>query len=162
MRTQHHCTTPAALCMALVLLASVPVVAVQQSDYQVAREHLIDDRLDQALDLFRKLARAQPAGDEADDAQYYVGYTLALLGREQEAIDAYDELLERWPDSVRAESARSNRAELIGRQSGSGQQESLEQILSEQQLGGSARHRGRPCADRQPVGVGGSRGGAAP
>ncbi len=89
--------------------------------YRDAREHLIEERYEQALALFRRVVDEYSDSDRADDAQYYIGYTLEAMGRNQEAIQAFEEVLENWPDSSRVESARLHRNELLGRQPGRGQ-----------------------------------------
>ena len=86
--------------------------------YLEGREHLIDERFEEALAQFRRVVSDFRASEEADDAQYYVGYCLAELERVEEALEAYAILLDRWPDSVRVERARAQRAELLARRRG--------------------------------------------
>jgi len=86
--------------------------------YLEAREHLIDERFEEALARFQRLVSDFRASEEADDAQYYVGYALSELERFEEALEAYAVLLDRWPDSVRVERARAQRAELLARSRG--------------------------------------------
>jgi tetratricopeptide (TPR) repeat protein len=113
-------------------LASWSTVAAQPSAatmYMDAREHLVEERFEQALRLFRRIVDEHPSSDEVEDAQYYVGYTLELMGRRDQAIRAYDEFLRNWPDSVRVENAKAHRLELIGQQPG-GNSEVLEDVFS--------------------------------
>ena len=106
-----------------VFAASTHAAAAAQLDarkaYIEGREHLIEERYDDALREFRRVVSEFPDSQEADDAQYYIGYALSELGRADAALDAFTELIERWPDSVRVERARAQRAELLARQKGS-------------------------------------------
>ncbi len=113
-------------------LASWSAVHAQPSAatmYMDARDHLVEERFDQALQLFRRIVNDHPDSEEADDAQYYVGYTLELMGRREQAIRAYDLFLRNYPESVRVENARSHRLELVGRQPGGGS-EILEEVFA--------------------------------
>ncbi len=86
--------------------------------YLEGREHLIEERFEEALAQFQRIVSDFRASDEADDAQYYVGYALSELERIEAALEAYSVLLDRWPDSVRVERARAQRAELLSRRRG--------------------------------------------
>lgn len=99
-----------------------------EDNYHVARDHLIEERYDKALQAFRRIVEENPGSDRADDAQYYIGYTLEEMGRYKEAIDAYEKVLKDWPDSLRAESARMRRNELLSRQPG-GSTEIYEEVF---------------------------------
>jgi hypothetical protein len=83
-----------------------------QDLYVAARSELIDDKYERALELFSQVVSRYPESEEADDAQFYIGYAQEHLGRKKEAIAAYSAVIERWPESSRVESARSHRAEL--------------------------------------------------
>jgi DNA-directed RNA polymerase specialized sigma24 family protein len=104
---------------ALVLASSLATVAGAQEEarqnYLQAREQLIEERYEAALAGFRRVVSDFPESAEADDAQFYVGYVLERLGRTEQAVAAYAELLRRWPDSTRAESARERQVALMGR-----------------------------------------------
>ena len=119
------------LAVALLLLAPATALAQQSAReiYLQGREHLIEERYDRALEQFRKVVADFGESEEADDAQFYIGYTLQRLGRYQEAIEAFEALLNRWPDSVRAESARARQLELMGRTGGTGDAAVLAGIL---------------------------------
>jgi tetratricopeptide (TPR) repeat protein len=101
---------------ALVLLA--PLVAGAQQDaravYLKAREDLIEERYEAALTGFRRVVTEMPESAEADDAQFYTGYVLERLGRTDQAVAAYAELIRRWPESPRAASARERQVALMG------------------------------------------------
>ena len=98
----------------LVLIAgALSAQTSAREAYLQARENLVEERFEPALALFRSIVAQYPKSEEADDAQYYVGYTLERLGRKQEAVKAYDELIEKWPDSIRVENARTHRAEIV-------------------------------------------------
>jgi hypothetical protein len=101
---------------ALVLL--VPLIAGAQQDartvYLKAREDLIEERYDAALTGFRRVVTEMPESAEADDAQFYTGYVLERLGRTDQAVAAYAELIRRWPESPRAASARERQVALMG------------------------------------------------
>lgn len=117
----------------VLLLVAAPQTRAQQdvrSIYLEAREHLIDEEFEEALTLFRKVVSDYPQSVYADDAQFYVGYTLEQMGRTEEAIEAYGELIRRWPDSIRVETARSHQIELMGGVGEPAFRQSLEQILS--------------------------------
>ncbi len=86
--------------------------------YLDGREHLIEERFGQALETFRRVVAEHGDSSGADDALYYVGYALERLGRDQEAIATYGELLDRWPDSLRVDSARAHRSELLSKTRG--------------------------------------------
>ena len=119
---------------AAVLVVMVALQAGAQQDarsvYLEAREHLIEERFEQALTSFRRVVAEYPESTHADDAQFYIGYTLERLGMNQEAIEAYTELIRRWPDSMRVDSARSRQVELMGGVEDPAFGHYLEQILS--------------------------------
>ena len=96
--------------------------------YRQAREHLIDERLSDALALFQQIVSDHPRSEQADDAQYYVGYVHERRERDRDAVAAFQRLLDRWPDSPRAESARARLAVLMGR-TGSGAGGELRTLL---------------------------------
>ncbi|HXV59410.1 MAG TPA: tetratricopeptide repeat protein, partial [Vicinamibacteria bacterium] len=101
----------------LLLIGWVPMLLALQeparSLYLEGREHLLEERYEQATEAFRRLVTEFADSEEADDAQYYLGYAYEQLGRDVEAIEAFGSVIERWPDSVRVESAREHRAELV-------------------------------------------------
>ena len=101
----------------LLLVTTAQVAAGQASPdlYRQAREHLIDERLADALALFQRIVSDHPRSEQADDAQYYVGYVHERLARDRDAVAAFQRLLGRWPDSPRAENARARLAVLMGR-----------------------------------------------
>ncbi len=106
--------------MSLMVASLLGVAQGQAQDaarqlYLEGREHLIEERFDRALETFRRVVAEHADSEEADDALYYVGYTLERLGRDQEAIETYGEFLDGWPDSLRVDNARSHRADLLGR-----------------------------------------------
>ncbi|HJS74380.1 MAG TPA: tetratricopeptide repeat protein, partial [Vicinamibacteria bacterium] len=97
----------------LVFLTALITQGSESQDlYVAARAELIDEKYERALELFSQVVSRYPTSDEADDAQFYVGYALEHLGRQQEAIAAFSAVIERWPESSRAESARARRAQL--------------------------------------------------
>ncbi len=96
--------------------------------YHNARDHLIEERYEKALQAFRSIVDKNPNSDKADDAQYYIGYTLEEMGRYAEAIEAYETMLSNWPDSLRAESARLHRNELLSQRPG-GSPEIYEEVF---------------------------------
>ncbi len=110
-------TRQALVLFGLLLAATAPTVAQQASPdlYRQAREHLIDERLSDALALFRQIVSDHPRSEQADDAQYYVGYVHERQERDRDAVAAFQRLLDRWPDSPRAENARARLAVLMGR-----------------------------------------------
>lgn len=52
---------------------------------------------DLALAGFEAVVRADPKGPLADDAQLWVGETLSAMGRTEEAVAAYDRLIQDYP-----------------------------------------------------------------
>ena len=130
MRTTSFFTSLAMACLLVSALSQAQDAASQL--YLDGREHLVEERFDRALDTFRRVVAEHPDSSEADDAQYYVGYSLERLGRDQEAIDAYGEFLDIWPDSLRVDSARSHRAELLGKgRGGPPSPELLREVLAD-------------------------------
>ncbi len=119
------------LSVALVLAAGVRAGAQEQADelYLQAREELIEERLEQALTLFRQVVRDHERSRRADDAQYYIGYTLERLGRTAEAITAYEYLIDRWPDSSRGDSARDHLLDLAAERAGRGEGTNLSALF---------------------------------
>ncbi len=115
----------------LTLAAGNRVAAQEGADelYLQAREQLIEEHFEQALVLFRRVVEEYGRSSRADDAQYYLGYTLERLGRATEAVAAYQLLLDRWPDSSRAESARDHLLDLAGEQAGGGERINLGVLL---------------------------------
>ena len=98
--------------------------------YLQGRENLIEERFERALSIFRRVVSDFPDSEQADDAQFYVGYTLERMGRAREALEAFETLLTRWPDSVRAENARMHQVELMGFSEQTSDPASLERLLS--------------------------------
>jgi Tetratricopeptide repeat len=119
--TTSAAAAPAAATAAAAATATAtPAQVDSRSIYLEARGELLEERFDKALVLFEQVVDRFPASEEADDAEYYLGYSYQQLGRDDEAIDAFTRVIEHWPDSVRVESARSHRAEIAARKSGSG------------------------------------------
>ena len=123
-------TRQAVVLIGLLLVTTAAVAARQASPdlYRQAREHLIDERLSDALALFQQIVSDHPRSEQADDAQYYVGYVHERLERNRDAVAAFQRLLDRWPDSPRAENARARLAVLMGR-TGSGASGALRTLL---------------------------------
>ena len=123
-------TRQAVALFALLLVTTAHAVARQASPdlYRQAREQLIDERLSDALALFQQIVSDHPQSEQADDAQYYVGYVHERLERDGDAVAAFQRLLALWPDSPRAENARARLAVLMGR-SGSGASGALRTLL---------------------------------
>ena len=123
-------TRQAAVLVGLLLVTAAAVAARQAPPnlYRQAREHLIDERLSDALALFQEIVSDHPGSEQADDAQYYVGYVHERLDRDPDAVAAFQRLLDRWPDSPRAENARARLAVLMGR-TGSGAGGALRTLL---------------------------------
>ncbi len=119
-------------CLGMLLFQVHPVRAQEAADslYLDAREHLIEERFENALALFREVVADHTQSSRVDDAQYYIGYTLERMGRGREAAEAYEELIRRWPESSRVESARSHLVELIGENASPSQQLHLDELLS--------------------------------
>ena len=124
------CTRHATALTALLLVTTAQAVAQQAplDLYRQAREHLIDERLTEALPLFQEIVSDHPRSEQADDAQYYVGYVRERLEHDRDAVAAFQLLLDRWPGSPRAESARARLAVLMGR-TGSGASGELRTLL---------------------------------
>ena len=124
------CTRHATALTALLLVTTAQAVAQQAplDLYRQAREHLIDERLTEALPLFQQIVSDHPRSEQADDAQYYVGYVRERLEHDRDAVAAFQLLLDRWPGSPRAESARARLAVLMGR-TGSGASGELRTLL---------------------------------
>ncbi len=115
-----------------VSVSASPVCAQQDEDlYLEGREQLIEERYEQALAIFRRIVGDFPESGRADDAQFYMGFTLERMGRNEEAIESFGVLLERWPDSMRVEAARSHQIELMGETEDPGFQAYMERLLSE-------------------------------
>jgi TolA-binding protein len=53
-----------------------------------------------ALAGFEAALRADPLGPRADDAQHWIGETLFEMERYQDAVDAFDRVVETYPDSA--------------------------------------------------------------
>ncbi len=115
-----------------LLVSLSPVQAQEEAStmYLEAREHLIEERFEHALVLFREVVTDHGESSRADDAQYYIGYTLERMGQSSEAVTAFEELIRRWPESSRVESARSHLVDLHGVQGGMSRQVPLEELLS--------------------------------
>ena len=50
-----------------------------------------------ALNAFKKLVKKFPDSPERAEAQYYIGYCLEKKDRSKEAIEAFEEYLDKWP-----------------------------------------------------------------
>jgi len=117
----------------VMVLATAPSAEAQEEAstvYLDAREQLIEERFEHALELFREVVARFPQSSRVDDAQYYIGYTLERLDRGSEAVAAYEELIRRWPESSRVESARAHLVDLAGNQGGAARQMPLDELLS--------------------------------
>ena len=66
--------------------------------YQNALRDLQSGKLELALQQFQDYLRYYPETDLAGNAQFYVGEVLYRQGKLREAIEAYDLMLERYPD----------------------------------------------------------------
>ena len=64
------------------------------------------ERWDEALEGFRRVMRDYPYGDKVPAAMLKVAYTLERLGRNQEAINALEQLIARFADFPEAELGR--------------------------------------------------------
>jgi len=131
-RNHTNLMTLAAMSAVLIgALRSAPIAAQTSvhDRYLRAREQLIDEQLPQALEAFRGIVSQSPDADEADDAQYYVGYVLERMGRTREAAAAFDELLRRWPNSSRTSNARRRLAVLRGQDPDPGVRNSVYVVL---------------------------------
>lgn len=119
-------------CLGILLIPMHPERAQEAASslYLEAREHLIEERFGPALALFREVVANHAQSSRADDAQYYIGYTLERMGRDSEAVEAYEEFIRRWPESSRIESARSHLVELISEQGAPSRQLPLDELLS--------------------------------
>ncbi len=98
--------------------------------YLKGKAELIDDRFERAIELFSEVVSRFPASEEADDAQFYIGIAWEHLGRDREALAAYNAVIKRWPESVRVESARDHRAELAPALAPAGRNAILDDIFS--------------------------------
>ena len=90
----------------LFVLTTLTYGFAQQSveeNYHNARDHLIEERYDRALEAFRSIVNKNPESDRADDAQYYIGYTLEEMGRYQEAETYLARAAEALPGHAGAE-----------------------------------------------------------
>lgn len=65
--------------------------------YQSALRDLSSGNLPMALQQFQDYLRFYPDTDLAGNAQYYVGEVYYRQGKYQEAVQAYDQVLERYP-----------------------------------------------------------------
>ncbi len=65
--------------------------------YETALRDLTAGRLDAAIQQFQDYQRFYPETDLAGNAQFYIGEGLARQGKLQEAVEAYDRVLERYP-----------------------------------------------------------------
>jgi|GEM_PF-1536291 len=133
MNRQNRIAAALAVAVAAVLVTAsgVQVAAQEQADelYLQAREELIEDNYTGALALFERVVRDHARSERADDAQYYIGYTLERMGRTAEAITAYERLLDRWPDSSRADSARDHLLDLAADRAERGEGTDLSALL---------------------------------
>lgn len=104
--------------LALMLLMATSVSSEAQQDarslYLEGRECLIEEKFDEALSIFREVVKNHEESESADDAQFYIGYTLERMGQIEEAVRAFKELVEKWPDSIRVESAQAHLVDLAG------------------------------------------------
>ena len=63
----------ALVCLGALLMSMSPVMAQEEAStlYLEAREHLIEERFEQALALFREVVTDHGESSRADDAQYF-------------------------------------------------------------------------------------------
>lgn len=92
-----------------VLLLLIPVIgrSASQSDaeiqriYQQAMEQCIAQKWDAALDAFRTLTENYPSSQYHDDAYFWIGYCLEKKpDSKMEAFLAYDDLKQKYPESL--------------------------------------------------------------
>ncbi len=116
----------------ILIFASALLAQETESNdlYLEGRAALIDEQYERALELFSQVVSRFPTSEKADDAQFNIGFACEHLGRDQEALAAYNAVIERWPDSVRVESARAHRAELAPALSSAGRDAILDEVFS--------------------------------
>lgn len=83
------------------------------AEYWTGESYYMVEEFPEALEAFRQVFN-HSFTDKYDDAQLKVGMTLRHLGRRDEAITAFRELLSKYPDSQYVELARRYLAELGG------------------------------------------------
>jgi len=86
-------------------------LAAADAAYDQGVKALDEARYDRALTAF---AEAEKAGDRADAALYWRGYTLGKLNRKDEALKTLEQLATRFPRSRWRDEARALSAELRG------------------------------------------------
>ncbi|MBD3245392.1 MAG: outer membrane protein assembly factor BamD [Candidatus Omnitrophica bacterium] len=69
--------------------------------YKQALEYFEAGSYKEAYAEFRKLLTHYPDAKEAADGQYYVGRTLEKLGKPYQAFEAYEKVIDRYPNSKR-------------------------------------------------------------
>ena len=81
------------------------------SQYWIGESYYSKADYKQALEEFRKVPANYPAGDKVPAALLKIGYCLQNLGRNDEARDALQELIRRFPSSEEARLARAKLSE---------------------------------------------------
>jgi tol-pal system protein YbgF len=89
-------------------LAGAPAdsTATPEELYRSSYEDYLRGNYDLAAQGFREYLRRWPDTDLSDNAQYWVGECLDALEQTQPALDAFSELLERFPTSDKAAAAQ--------------------------------------------------------
>jgi len=98
---------------ARVLEAAADSDLADNADYWTGECYYKLEELPQALEAFRRVF-TRPFTDKYDDAQLKIGMTLRLMGQRDQAIAAFRELIEKYPESPYLELARRHIRELGG------------------------------------------------
>jgi tetratricopeptide (TPR) repeat protein len=85
---------------------ATPIPLRAKAQYLAGRSLLAEKKLESALEQFVKSRSADPEAGHAEDALFYTGDALTELGRFDEAILIFDQLMRGYPNSYLVHAAR--------------------------------------------------------
>ena len=88
----------------------VTLPADEAGAYQMAYADFLKGEYGLALTGLRQFLQSFPGAEKADDAQFHIGECLYNLGDYQTAVEAYDAVIQRYPDSQYVVSATYKKA----------------------------------------------------
>ena len=88
----------------------VALPADETGAYQMAYADFLKGEYGLALTGLRQFLQSFPGAEKADDAQFHIGECLYNLGDYQTAVEAYDAVIQRFPDSQYVVSATYKKA----------------------------------------------------
>jgi len=117
----------AILIASIAALATSPSYAISSSAFEFqddpayeqfkqAKEMMYDDKYHAAIDAFREIVKKYPKSKYLDQCHFWIAYSMEKQGKDLEkAFDAYEHVVETYPNSPWANDAKTNMVKLAKR-----------------------------------------------